>query len=148
MRRLVPGHRVNPAFTLVEVVVSMALAGMCIGGIIYGYILSAQRTEWSAYNVAAQAQAMQRAEQVRSAKWDTLASPAVDEIITNNFPVVIAQLDIPVAKTNIAWATNRTTITTVAGPPPMKIIQVECSWRFLGRRVFTNVVTTYRSPDQ
>lgn len=126
----------------------MGLAAMCIGGLIYGYILSAQRTEWSAYNMAAQAQAVQRAEQVRSAKWDTLAVPPVDELITNNFPVLVAALDIPVGKTSVAWATNRTIITTLGGDPPMKMIQIECSWKFLGRKVFTNTITTYRSPDQ
>ncbi|MGZ8939897.1 MAG: prepilin-type N-terminal cleavage/methylation domain-containing protein, partial [Limisphaerales bacterium] len=47
------------AFTLIEVVVSTAIAAMVISGSIYGYTLSAQRAQWSSYSLAANSLAIQ-----------------------------------------------------------------------------------------
>ena len=43
------------ALTLVEVVLSTAIAAMTVSGILYGYTQSAKRAEWSGYSLAAQA---------------------------------------------------------------------------------------------
>ena len=134
--------------SLAEVVVSMAISALSIGGISTGYIMSAQRAEWSGCSQAANSLALQRIEQVRAAKWDTLAYPAVDEVMSNNFPVVVQPLDLPMVGTNAVYATNVTTITTVSVNPPVKMIRSECTWRFMDRGVFTNTITVYRSPDQ
>jgi hypothetical protein len=112
----------------------------------YGYVMSAQSAEWSAYNLAANSLAIQRLEQTRAAKWDRQASPLVDEL--TNFPTVVEILDIPISGTNIVYATNVTTITAVSTHPPLKMIRVDCSWRFSSGQVFTNSVMTYRAPDQ
>lgn len=134
------------AFTLPELVISAAIAAVSIGGIIYGYVMSAQSAEWSAYNLAANSLALQRMEQARAAKWDRQATPIVDEL--TNFPVRVEVLDIPISGTNVVYATNTTTITTVSTTPPLKMIRVDCTWRFFSGRVFTNSVVTYRAPDQ
>lgn len=138
----------NAGFTLPELVIATAIAAVSLSGVIYGYILSAQSAEWSAYNLAANSLAIQRLEQTRSAKWDRQASPPVDDVVPTNFPVVVEILDIPITKTNVVLATNLTTISTVSTIPPLKMIRVDCSWLFTSGRVFTNTVVTYRAPDQ
>lgn len=134
------------AFTLPELVISTAIAAISVGGVIYGYVMSAQSAEWSALNLAANSLAVQRMEQTRAAKWDRQATPPVDEL--TNFPMRVEVLDIPISGTNIVYATNVTTITVVSTVPPLKMVRVDCSWRFASGRVFTNSVMTYRAPDQ
>ncbi|MBI3878357.1 MAG: hypothetical protein HY300_20735 [Verrucomicrobia bacterium] len=114
---------------------------------IYGYTQSAERAEWTGQSLAAQALAVQRAEQTRAAKWDTEAG--VDRLQSTNFPTQITILDLPVSGTNVVYATNFTTISNVSVIPPLlKMIRVDCVWMFMRRaRVFTNTVVTYRAPD-
>ncbi len=136
------------AFTLMEVVMSMAIAALSIGGIIAGYTLSARKAEWSAYSLAAHSLAMQRLEQTRSAKWDPQGWPPVDEVVSSNFPVRIDVLDIPISGTNVVYATNTTSISSLSTNPPLKMIRVDCSWMFLSRGPFTNTLVSYRTADQ
>lgn len=135
-------------FTLPEVVISLAISVIAFSGIIYAYINTAERAEWSAYSLAAQSLAMQRIEQARAAKWDPLGYPAVDDLIAANFTNEINILDIPISKKNIVYATNITAITVISTNPPLKMIRSDCVWNFMGRRNFTNTVITYRGPDQ
>ena len=138
----------SAGLTLVEVVISMAIAGITVGAILTSYVFSANQIEQSAYSTAAELMARQRAEQARSAKWDPLADPPVNELVGSNFPVVISTLDIPVAGNNPVYATNTTTITTVSNYPPLLMIRADCVWSFMARGPFTNTITTYRAPDQ
>jgi hypothetical protein len=125
----------------------MMIVGIVITGVIAGFNQTQQQAEWSAYSLAAQSLAMQPIEQARGAKWDPYANPPVDQI-TNLLAVTTNILDIPITGTNIVYATNRVSITTVSTTPPLKKISVECTWRFFRRGVFTNSVVTYRAPDQ
>jgi type II secretory pathway pseudopilin PulG len=135
------------AFTLIEVIVSAAVSAITIGGIIYGYVVSAQRAEWSAYSLAAQSMASQRLEQTRAAQWDTAASPIIDQLVSTNFPIQTNILDIPSSGTNYVWATNYTTITTISASAPfLRCVRVDCVWPFRTKR-YTNTVITYRAPD-
>lgn len=136
------------AFTLMEVVMSMAVSALTIGGIIAGYTMSARKAEWSAYSLAAHSLAMQRLEQTRAAKWDPQGWPVIDELVSSNFPVRIDVLDIPISGTNLVYATNTTTISSLSANPPLKMIRVDCAWMFLSRGPFTNTVVTYRTADQ
>jgi hypothetical protein len=131
-----------------EAVLSMAIAAVAIAGVVTGCGLAAQQTEQAASSAAAGFMAQWRLEQSRAAKWDSLASPPVDELVSSNFPVLIAPLDVPVAGSNAQFATNLTTITTVSTDPPLKMIRVECVWSLLARGPFTNTLTTWRAPDQ
>jgi prepilin-type N-terminal cleavage/methylation domain-containing protein len=142
----VANRRAVNAFTLPEVVIAMGIGAVALAAIINGYIMAAQRAEWSAYNLAAQSMALQRLEQARAAKWDPLGWPPVD-CLTNPAPAIDI-LDIPVSGTNITYATNITTITTLSSNPPLKMVRVDCLWMFQKRGVFTNTVVTYRAPDQ
>ena len=136
------------AFTLAEVVISASIATLVITGMIQGYVMSSRRAEWSSYSLAAQSLAIQRMEQTRACKWDPEAYPAVDELVSANFPTQINILDIPISRTNTVYATNFTTITSISTVPPLKMITVDCVWRFaINGRGFTNSVATYRAPD-
>ena len=126
----------------------MAIAAISMGGISTGYMVSLQRAEWAARSQAANSLARQRLEQVRAAKWDVLAYPAVDEVASSNFPVVVQPLDLPATGDNLDCATNVISITTISVNPPLKRVRSECIWRFMDRGLFTNSITIYRSPDQ
>jgi type II secretory pathway pseudopilin PulG len=141
-------RRLQSAFTLTEVVMAMAISALVIGGIIAGYTMSSQRAEWSSYSLAAHSLAMQRLEQTRACKWDPQGWPQVDELVSTNFPVRVDVLDLPISGTNVVYATNTTTITTITTNPPLKMIRVDCKWMFLSRGPFTNTVATYRTADQ
>lgn len=136
------------AFTLEEVVMAVSVASITIGSTISGYVLVARRADWATMSGAADMLAMQRVEQIKAARWDTVAYPAIDEIVTNNFPDASTTLDLPISGTNTLKATLKSTITTVSSDPPLKMIQVACVWPYMGKGYYTNTVTTYRSPDQ
>src|SRR5579863_2738639 len=132
--------------TVVEVVIALMIAALVFSGIIQGFTSSTQRADWSAYNLAAQNLAQQGVEQARAADWDPLALVPVDNCAQSNFPPVgTNMLDVPVTGTNITWATNTWTISTVStNPYPLKMIQVDCTWQYqpVGQPalMFTNTV--------
>ena len=143
--------RVSRGFTLAEVVISVAIAGLGIGGIVTGYIISAQRAEWSTCSAAAHVMAMRRLEQTRAAKWDPFGYPPVDELVTSNFPPRVDPLDVPLAGSNNVYATNTVTIvplyTDLNTEPPLKAVRVDCVWAIMSRGPFTNTLLTYRTAD-
>ncbi len=134
--------------SLIEVIMAVSISAISIGGIMQGYLMSAQRVEWLACSQAANSQASQRIEQVRAAKWDLMAFPVVDEVMGTNFPTVVSAFDMPTTGSNQVYGTNVVTITTISVNPPIKMVSVECTWRAYNRNVFTNSLTVYRSPDQ
>ena len=134
--------------TLVEVVISLAIATISIGSIVGGYVYSARVAEWSSYSLAANSLAMQRLEQCRAAKFDVLTTPVVDELTAANFPAQLEILDVPRNGTSVAFATNYTTISTVTANPPLKMIRVDCVWPFKNMGLYTNTLVTYRAADQ
>ena len=137
------------AFTLVETVIALAVGALVLGGLVLGYVMSTQRAEWSAYSLAAQSLAIQRVEQARAVKWDPQTyPPQPDLLVPSNFPPSQEILDIPMTGGQFIYATNYTTITDIPGPSPVKMIRVDCVWRFGARGVFTNTIATYRAPDQ
>jgi type II secretory pathway pseudopilin PulG len=136
------------AFSLIEALIASTIAALMFGGIVYGYIQSSRNAEWSAYSFAAQSMAIQRLEQARSCKWDPDATPTVDQLTSDQFPTVVWPLDIPMTGSNVVYATNYTTITTISTAPPLKMISVETVWPFtLSKRLYTNAIVTYRAPD-
>jgi hypothetical protein len=117
------------------------------GGALLGYVQSAKRAEWAGYSLAAQALSIRQIEEARAAKWDTLATPVVDQI-TNLPTVTYTNLDIPYTGTNWVWATNFTTISTISltNSVMLHFIRVDTVWAFRNR-LFTNTTATYRSPN-
>ena len=140
----------NPGFTLAEVVVAIAIATLSFGGVILGYVLTADRAEWSAYSLAAQSLAMQGVEQARGAKWDPKSWPSVDELGLTNYTQVDI-LDVPVSGQPVR-ATNYISVTVVSQDPPLRQLRADCVWNLRNglrsRGPFTNTAVTLRTADQ
>ena len=134
--------------TLVEVVVALAIAGLTMGGIVTGYIFCMNSSAKDALAMAANAKAMERIEQTRSAQWDTSTYPAVDQLVATNFPDLVVILDRSVSGSNILSATIKTDISQISVTPPIRRIRVDCVWQFKGVGLVTNTIETCRAPDQ
>lgn len=133
-------------FTLTEVVISLLILAVLVGGMIGGYVNSASRAEWNAHSLAAQSLSFQGVESARAAKWDPQAWPPVDELGVTNF-IQVEILDIPIRNTPI-YATNYVSVTWVSTNPPLRQLRTDCVWSFPGRGLFTNAVVTLRAADQ
>lgn len=162
-------NRLAVAFTLAEVVISIAVTGLAFAGILAGYVQSARRAEWSGYSLAAQALAIQQLEQGRSAVWDYSAGNTRNELTNLNLinrsyntstktatGYSWGILDLPYSGTNVIRATNFVTVrmfylNNVANPPvQLQMMQVDTVWPFsVGTtlKYFTNTVATYFAPD-
>jgi prepilin-type N-terminal cleavage/methylation domain-containing protein len=138
----------DSAFTLVEVSLASAIAGVLFVGTIYGYLMASQKAEWAAYYMAAHTLGMQRIEQARSCQYDPLGYPPSDELVSSNFPAYIDLLDVPFSGTNNVYGTSTVSITTISTIPPLKMITVATTWPFPKKGTFTNLVSTYRGQDQ
>ncbi len=134
--------------TLVEVLMSLAIGGVIMAGTVNGFIQSMRRAEWSAHCLAANSLALQRLEQTRAGTWDRLGYPVVDDIVNARFPVDVQILDVPMSHDKLQYATNYTTIAMVSTNPPLKMIRVDCTWKFVNGETFTNTIVTYRAPNQ
>jgi hypothetical protein len=123
---------------------------LSFGEVIFGYVLTADRAQWSAYSLAAQSLALQGVEQARAAKWDPKAWPAIDELGVTNYTQV-ELLDVPISGQPIQ-ATNYISVTVVSQDPPLRQLRADCVWRLLNgqrsRGPFTNTVVTLRTADQ
>lgn len=138
----------HTGMTLIETLVSMMVVAIVISATINGYILSANRAEWSSQSLAAHSLALQRLEQVRAATWNISGETDVDYVTSANFPESKAVLDLPVSGTNAVIATIYTTISNISANPPLRMVRVDCVWPYRSRGFFTNTVITYRSPEQ
>ena len=141
------------AFTLAEVLISLAIAAMIFAGVITVYVQSSYRAEWTGYSLAAQSLAVQQLEQARAADWDINTSPEKNEI-TNVPAITSAILDLPVSGTNVVWATNYTTITSIPITntigASIYMVRVDTAWPFLWlgqKRYYTNTVADFFAPD-
>ena len=134
--------------TLTEILISLAITSLTAGVMVSSYVLSARSADWIAHSAAADICAQTRMEQTRVAKWDTQAAPTVDELVGTNFPAEPVVLSMPVAGASPIYATNLTTITVVSDNPPLKMVRVDCVWRYQNRGLFTNTAVTYRGADQ
>lgn len=155
------------AFTLAEVVMSVAIIAVIFGGVLSGYVQAARRSEWSGYSLAAQAFSIQQLEQARSAIWDlSLQKNELTNLNLNAWSYHSSSktwkgysygiLDLPIAKTNAPMlATNFVTVSmlTPAGAPAgvsVQMLRVDTVWVFYafgGARLYTNTVVNYFAPD-
>lgn len=140
------------AFTIVETVMSVVIAGIIFGAILMAYVFSARFAEWSGYSMAAQSLGVQQIEQIRAAKWDTQAVPEVDEWPPREtFMTEPVELDVPRSGTNVLYGTNFITVSTnLPGLPSgmrLKMVRVDTVWSFRDE-LFTNSIATYLAPDR
>src|SRR5687768_956042 len=82
--------------TLSEVVISIAVSAMSVAAVVSSSVLSARSADWISHSTAADAAAGARMEQTRAAKWDTAATPVIDELTSASFPVQVVPLYVPV----------------------------------------------------
>jgi prepilin-type N-terminal cleavage/methylation domain-containing protein len=137
-------------FTLVEVLIAFLIFGMVSAGLIYGYVQANRIAEWSSMSLGAQSYASQGIEQARAAKWDTEANGEVtaDFLGTTQYTQVdtndVPQTGAPLLLTNVITISNVTT-----NPPLLRQITSQVVWRFpLTGKLFTNILITFRAPDQ
>jgi hypothetical protein len=141
--------------------VSLAIVTLLFGGILAGYIQTAQQAEWSGYSLSAQAVGIQTIEQARSAVWD----PTISKNELTNMNLIAWTynsatkvgtgystniLDLPVAGTNIVMVTNFVTVKmyNLSGftNTQVQMVTVNTVWPFRGK-LFTNCTATYYGPD-
>ena len=134
--------------TMIEVVIALAISSVAVGCLAAGYCFAVLAAEKSALSLAANARMMERLEQTRSAKWDMVSWPPVDELVSGNFPIQVVRLDLAGAGSAVTYATNYTEISKPSGDPPLKRIRVDCVWNFKGVQLLTNTIQTCRCPDQ
>lgn len=142
-------RKASTAFTLVEVVVSIGILALVMGGMIFGYIQTNHRTEWSSMSLDAQSFANEAIEQVRAAQWALGGGTVTNQL----------QLLLPgYTRTNtmLVPATGRSTnvvttvtITRLSVNPALYQFRADCVWYFPGRTdKFTNTLITWRAPDR
>src|ERR1035441_9607134 len=150
-------------FTLVEVVISLAIVTLLFNGILTAYIQSNRQAEWAGYSLAAQAIGIQQIEQARSAVWDfnvnqltnlNLQSWTFNAATQMGTGYTTNVLDVPISGTNIVIATNYVSLKmlNLTGLPNIQVqmVTVDTVWPFqsyTGRRVFTKRTASYIGPD-
>jgi prepilin-type N-terminal cleavage/methylation domain-containing protein len=152
-------------FTLIEVVVSLAIVTVLFGGILTAYINATRQAEWAGYSLAAQTTGIQQIEQARSAVWDysigkneltnlnllARSYNAGTKVLTGYTTNV---LDLPVSGGNAILVTNFVTVKmlSLTGVPNVQVqmVRVDTVWPFCslrGQRLFTNSTASYFGPD-
>jgi len=134
--------------TLTEVVVALFVTTLAILGIVQGYHYATNSAERAALYQAANARAMERVEETRSARWDLAAPTQVDQVVNSNFPPKSVVMDLSGSGAVATMATLFTEITQVSSNPPLKRVRVDCVWTNRGVQIITNSVETLRAPDQ
>jgi len=167
---IVRHHASNDAFSLIEVVLALAILTVVYGGILLAYNQTSMRAEWSGYSLAAQSLAAKQIEQARSAVWSITQNK--NELLTmglsnwyyNTSTLVgtgysIATFDLPVSGSNILYATNYVKISmyypngVVASGYQVQQVEVDTVWPFLlwGNKLtstlFTNRIITIVAQD-
>ncbi len=152
-------------FTLVEVMVSLAIVTLLFGGILSAYIQASRKAEWAGYSLAAQAIGIHQIEQARSAVWDysinkneltnlDLLSWHYNTGTKTGTGYTTSILDLPISGTNSVIATNYVTVKmlSLSGSPnaQVQMVTVDTVWPFPtlhGNRLFTNRTASYFGPD-
>jgi type II secretory pathway pseudopilin PulG len=141
------------AFTMIEVLISFAILALVVAGVIYGYAQTNRFAEWSSMSLAAQSYALQGLEQVRAAKWDLQANPAIDDWPvppggTTNLPPQSDIMDVPVSGAPF-YVTNNIKLISISTSPQLREVWSQCVWTFPRTgQLYTNTVITYRAPDR
>jgi prepilin-type N-terminal cleavage/methylation domain-containing protein len=145
--RPIRNRGVAPAFTLIEVAVALAIAALVMAGMFQGYTVASRRAQFSAFQLAANAMAMQQMESIVAATW-VISGTSVTNIFSPSLTnTQVNALCVPSSGTNLVYATNYATVQQISTNPPYLMVQVSCVWNFMGMGVFTNTVSVLRAPD-
>src|SRR5579871_5992091 len=149
------GNR-KAAFTLAELVISIAIIASSMAGLILGFIQVNYRSELAAMSLGAQSLAVRSVEQARCAKWDVHSSTpnltgsgTDNEMPPTNFTTIYSNALVVPATGQSVSVTNYVSVSTISTNPPVRMIRSDCVWRapFKGQW-FSNTVISYRSSDQ
>ena len=153
-------------FTLVEVVVALAIITLVFSGILTAYVQASRSAEWAGYSLAAQACSIQQIEQARAGVWDysigknellsmsNLLSWSYNTTTRVGTGYTTTVLDVPVSGTNFVVVTNFVTVKmlylTGFTNVQVQMVAVDTVWPYLSRsgsRLFTNRTASYFGPD-
>jgi prepilin-type N-terminal cleavage/methylation domain-containing protein len=140
--------RGRAGMTLVEVVMALAITGLTVAGIVSGYVYCTTAAVKAELAQAANAKALERIEETRSAIWAPDRASPVDQLVATNFPDEVVTLDLPGTNSAGTSATIQTLITPISSSPPIRRIRVDCIWQFRGVELVTNSIETCRAADQ
>jgi type II secretory pathway pseudopilin PulG len=143
----VRGRGIAHAFTLIEVAVALGVAVLVMAGMFKGYTISSRRAQFSSFQLAAQATAMQQMESIVAATWVISGTSKTNIFSPSLTNTQVNALCLPSSGTNLVYATNYATIQQISTYPPYVMIEVSCVWNFMGMGTFTNTVAALRSPD-
>ena len=131
------------AFTLIEVAVALAVSVLVMAGMFQGYGIASRQAQFSSYQLAANAMAMQQMESIVAATW-VISGTAVTNIfspsLTNS---QVSALCLPNSGTNLVYGTNYALVKQISVNPPYVLVQVSCVWNFMGMGTFTNNLIKY-----
>jgi type II secretory pathway pseudopilin PulG len=143
--------KAGAAFTLVELVISIAILALAMSGMIYGYFQTNYRAEWSSMSLAVQALTVQSVEQARAARWDVYssASPGLspDELGVGTNTIIFTNAVLVPSSGRSVSITNTLRISTITTIPKPAVRQIrsDSTWYFpLTATWYTNTVITYR----
>jgi len=142
-------RKASAAFTLVEVVMAMAILALVMAGMIYCYVESNKRAAWSAMSLVAQASAVEAVEQARAAQWDVHVT-STDQLPPTNYVTTNVML-IPATGVSLVFTNSVSIINllTNAGAPPLRQILATCAWQYTNTGTwFSNTVVTWRAPGE
>jgi len=145
--RPVWSRRGSSAFTLIEVVVAMAIAVLVMAGMFEGYNVASRQAQFSSYQLAANAMAMQQLESIVAATWVVSGTSVTNMFSPSLTNSQVSALCLPNSGTNLVYATNFATVKQISSNPPYALVQVSCIWSFIGLGTFTNTVAALRAPD-
>jgi len=131
-------------FTLLEVAISAAIAGLLFGAVFKSYQIIGRRVQFAAYNLAAHSAAMQQLEQAMAAQW--VPSSGVQTLFNTYSATTSNTLYLPNFADITAPYTNYVSITQISTNPPYAMIRVDCVWAYIDMGVFTNTVAVIRAP--
>jgi hypothetical protein len=127
--------------------VALGIAALVMAGMFKGYTMTSRRAQFSSYQLAANAMAMQQMESIVAATW-VISGTSVTNIFSPSLTnTQVSALCLPSSGTNLVYATNYATVRQISTNPPYVMVQVSCVWRFMDMGTFTNTVGVLRSPD-
>src|SRR5580692_10047217 len=96
-------RRTEAGLTLVEVMVAFLVSGLALAGMVSGYVFANTSAEKFGLSLAANAQASQWMEQMRSATWDISSYPVIDQLTSSNFSSETVTLESASNGTNLYY---------------------------------------------
>src|SRR5277367_6716920 len=112
-----------------------------------GYTMASRRAQFSSFQLAAQAMAMQQMESIVAATWVISGTSKTNIFSPSLTNTQVNALCLPSSGTNLVYGTNYATIKQLSTYPPYVMVEVNCVWNFMGMGTFTNTVAALRSPD-